>query len=159
MIARKKKWPAQNLEELICFLEDQYPEGNIPLEDVSRRLGESRASVSSMFCKDDMKLSKAEKIVSCYGHRLRLFFPVNDEEKTDEAEPSQKRYRAAGNLKGMADCMNDSGETFYSLAKRMKMTRDVLSNAFRKGDMRISTLYAVIDALGKYVIWKFDKIQ
>ena len=156
---RKKKWPARNLEELICFLEEQYPDGKFSVADIASRIGDSKSAVSCMFLRDDMKLSKAEHIASCYGYTLSIFFPEYERE-SEFIRPLNKKvrcYEGKGNLKGLADYIRDGRLSVSEIAKKIDKDRNVLIKAFATGDIQISTLYLIVDTLGKYIVWRFNK--
>lgn len=156
VIARKKKWPRQNLAELANFLEGFYPEG-IALEDVARRLHTSPQSISNMFRRDDMKLSKAEQIAAAYGHTLKLYYPVRTYEDGYIPIKPTHTYPTAGNLTGLVKYILDSEYYFVFVAEKRDIHPTTLSKAFKKGDILISRLNQLLDTLGIYTEWKFEK--
>ena len=156
MTPRNKKWPANNLGELITFLDRFYPDG-IPLCGVADRLNTTEQAVSNMFRRDDMKLSKAEEIASAYGYTLRLFF----KERTyiDGYVPRKPRweYPDAGNLAGLVKYIQDSEYSIAFVAEKSRMSPLSIRKAFLRGDMMISRIIGIVDNLGIFVSWQFEK--
>ena len=150
----KNKWPRKNLGEIINFLEQIYPEG-ISIDVLSKKLGVTKGSVSNMFVHDNMKLSKAEEISRIYGFSLSLFFPKRH--YGDDYEPPKTRYDFpnAGNLTGLVRYFQDSGYSLSLVAEKNHISPNVLTRAFRSGDINLKTLNNILDELGLCVIWKF----
>ena len=155
---KRKKWPGKNLEELIDFLEGIYPNG-IAIEQVAERIGTTPQAVSNIFRRDDMKLSRAEDFARAYGYELKLFYPVNTNPEEITPESPVETYPNARNLNGLVKYINESKYTVASVAQRTGVHSTTITSAFRKGDIKISLLYEVLDALGIYVFWRFNKID
>lgn len=153
-IAKKKKWPRKNLGELLNFLEEQHPEG-LSLYALAERMKMERGGVSNMFRKDDMKLSKAEEIARRYGYELRLFFPIRRYDDGYIPQPPKIQYNNAGNLSGLVKYIQDSEYSVSFVAEKTGVAPIVLHHAFKTGNIKISTLNALLDHLGLCVIWKF----
>lgn len=153
----KKSWPRKNLGELVNFLEKMHPEG-LALKALSDKIGITQQGLSSLFSRDDTKLSRAEKIAKCYGYTLKLYFPI----RTFPIEgitvpPPKKIYRNAGNLSGLVRYINDSNYNIGYVANLIKAYPSLLNHAFESGDIQISKLYQILDALNICAIWKFEK--
>lgn len=154
----KKKWPRKILGELANFLEGFCPDGG-SLQDLSEKISCSEAWISGVFCKDDMKLSKAEDIVRRLGYELNLFFP--QAEFGPGQNPPKPRYvfANAGNLAGLIKYINDNEYKLSMVAWWTHVNEPVIRNAFAKGDILLSTLYAMVEAMGIDMIWDFQKID
>lgn len=155
--AQKKHWPRKNLGDLVNFLEERHPDG-LSLAALSQEFGVTKGSISNMFNKDDIKLSKAESIARHYGYRLTLFFPLKRYPE-DYMPPVRikEEFPNAGNLTGMYIYIRDSGMRLIDAARRCDLTKKVLADALTKGDIQISVLNKFLDGFGICVIWKFDK--
>lgn len=150
-----KKWPRKNLGEVIDFLERVNPEG-VSLQTLADKFGVTRGSISNMFSKDDMKLSKAESIANGYGYELKLFFPRRIH-KDGFVPPEPKReFPNAANLSGLVKYIHDSDYSFSWVGEVNGISANVLTRAFEKGDISIRTLKKIIDNLGLCVIWSFE---
>ena len=154
--AYKKHWPRKNLGELVNFLENIYPEG-LSLEILKKDFGKTVGSWSNTFNRDDLKLSRAERIAEHYGYTLKLMFPkrtfLNDYHPPVRIKPVED----AGNLQGMYLWIRDSGMSAAQVAERMKVTVSVINRALSTGDIQISMLNRFTDAFGITVIWEFNK--
>ena len=153
----KKHWPRKNLGNLVNFLEERYPEG-LSLTTLSEEFGVTKGSISNMFNKDDIKLSKAEAIARHYGYELKLFFPTKRYPE-DYMPPVRikEEYPNAGNLQGMYNYIRDSGMRLIDAARRCDLTKKILADALCKGDIQISVLNKFLDGFEICVIWKFIK--
>ena len=154
--AYRKRWPAKNLGELLNFLEDLHPDG-LSLKELSEELGITVQAISNIFIRDDLKLSKAEDIVRSYGYELRLFFPVKTYPVGIEPPQNERSFENAGNIAGLAKYIYDSNWTINSVSRSMDIYPTVLTNAFTKGDILLSSLYKITDSLGICFFWKFIK--
>jgi len=152
-----KNWPRKNLGEMVNFLEKIYPDG-FSLAEVAEKTDMRTQDVSRMFVHDDMKLSKAEKIATDYGFRLHLFFPEWEGVGLDYSI-RHKDYPNAGNLSGLAKYIYDRKISINYMSQRIGRANNVLTNAFAKGDIFISTLYDIIKNLNIEVVWSFEKID
>lgn len=155
---KKKRWPRKVLGELANFLEQFYPQG-LSLLDIAKDLNTTPQAISNMFRRDNMKLSKAEEIVRAYGYRLELFYPVRVFADGYQPPAPVRLYPNAGNLKGLVKYIQDSEYSVTFVAEQSKLSTSVLTTAFTKGDIQLSTLYDVLDELGIYVTWKWFKID
>lgn len=154
----KKKWPSKNLGELVNFLYDRHPEG-IRIKELAERLDTTPQNISWMFTRDDMKLSKAEAIAGAYGYALHLYFPLKEVLGMTASSAQRRSFPNAGNLSGMVQYIYDSNYSINFVSIQMGKSPELLTRAFNSGDMQISTMYRVIDTLGIYVIWEFQKIE
>lgn len=158
--ANTKHWPRKNLGELLNFIEKQHPEG-LAIINIAERLDMTQQSVSSMFMKDDIKLSKAENIAEAYGYELKLYFPQRENKLGLMLPPSgllrQKDFPNIGNLAGLYKYIIDSNMTLNSISQRIGMSFGVMQRAFSKGDIFISTLYEILKELNINVIWAFEE--
>lgn len=150
----QKNWPRKNLGELVNFLDKQYPDG-FSLAELSEKTHMTNQNISQMFRRDDMKLSRAEKIASDYGYRLRLFFPEKEIMGLDYSH-KKRDFPNAGNLSGLVKYIADSNISINFMSQRIGRANIVLTNAFAKGDIFISTLYEIIKNLNIEVIWSFE---
>lgn len=157
--AHKKHWPRKNLGPLVDFLEERYPEG-ISLAKLSQEFGVTKGSISNMFIKDDIKLSKAEWIALHYGYELKLFFPLKRYPE-DYMPPVRikEEFPDAGNLTGMYNYIRDSGLRLIDAARKCELTKKVLADALTRGDMQVSVLNKFLDGFEICVIWKFVKVK
>jgi len=153
---KRKKWPRKVLGELANFIEQFYPEG-ISLTDVARDLDTTPQAISNMFRRDDMKLSRAEEIAAKYGYELKLYYPVRKYEDGYQPPPPRRSYPNAGNLSGLLKYMQDSDYSMNFVAERSHLSTGVLTKAFEKGDILLSTLYNILDNINLYVTWKYEK--
>ena len=152
----KKHWPKKNLGELVNFLEARYG-GAISLNELAGDLGNTVGSWSNLFNRDDMKLTKAEAIARHYGYSLTLMFPERIFESGYHPPVRVRPCTTAGNLTGMYLWIRDSGMTLKQVADRMGITPNVITKAFKTGDILISTLYLFTDTFGITVLWEFNK--
>lgn len=153
-----KHWPRKNLGELLTFLEGQHPDG-MAINDIAQKLGVTQQSVSGMFMKDDIKLSRAESIAEAYGYQLKLFFPKRENILGLTPPPSllkEKDFPNIGNLAGLYRYLLDSNITLNSISTRIGMSFGVIQRAFSKGDIFISTLYEIAKELKIEVYWTFE---
>lgn len=154
----EKTWPRKNLSEIINFLETIYPEGVVG-KTLAADLGVTPQSISGLFSNDDMKLSKAESIARSYGYELKLFFPLHQRLEWFTPPPPRHNFPNAGNLSGLVQYVNDSGYSVSYTASKIGKDPNMLFRAFHKGDIKISILNRLLDALGICAIWKFEKIK
>ncbi len=157
---RTRRWKKENLYELFRFLENIYG-GEIDLHDFSSRTGISYANASSIFLKDDMKLSRVESIARAYGYELKLFFPVIGFSLNSNWNKSQiaEKYPNAGNLTGLIQYMSDRNITMNYMSQRIHHSISVLKRSALSGDIFLSILYEIINNLKINVIWDFQKIN
>ena len=151
-----KRWPRKNLGDLVSFLEEINPQG-INVTSLANRLGGSAGNISNMFCRDDMKLSKAEQIARAYGYKLLLYFPKRDPDDTFGVAPFKLNYPNAGNLTGLVEYIRDSGYSITFFSEQSGIGRNILQRAFTNGDISLATLNHILDTMGLCVIWKFIK--
>lgn len=157
VVSYKKKWQdkVNYLSELLSFLESQYPEG-IAVQKVADRLDCTAQYVSQIFTKDDAKLSTVTKIAACHGYDLHLYFPERTYIFGDKPAP-HRLFPGAGMLSGLANYINDSNMTANSVSKLSGLSFEVVNSALTKGDIMMSNLYAITDALGISIHWQFIK--
>lgn len=154
----KPKWPRKNLGEVVNFLEDRHPDG-LSLKAVADTIGAKPESVSNTFRRDDMRLSRAERLAECYGYRLVISYPVRRLDEGYEPAAPRKTYDNAGNLAGLVKYINDSEYGIPFVAEKAGITANTVRHAFTTGDTMISTLNRMLDALGIFAMWKFEKVQ
>lgn len=158
-MARKpytKRWPRQNLGEFLNFLDRIYPEG-YSLQDLSEVTGMTQQNLSQMFTRDDAKLSKIEDLADKYGYTLRLYYPQKTRLLEGMHNRKERIYANAGNLSGLQKYIQDSNITINHMSDRVGRTFCVISNAFKKGDIKLSALYEILKNLNINVIWNFEK--
>ena len=153
----RKRWQSSvnYMSELLAFLERQHPEG-VAVQKVAQRLGCTSQHVSQLFIKDDAKLSTVCRIAECYGYELRLFFPVKTYIFGDKPAP-HREFPKAGLMAGLANYINDSNMTAHSVSKMAGLSFEVVNLALNRGDIKLSNLYKITDALGISMYWQFDK--
>lgn len=153
-----KKWPRKNLGELVNFLELQHPEG-LSLRSLADDLDVTAQTVSRTFIRDDMKLSRAEEIAKAYGYELKLFYT----EKEFLFEPinpvKRKNFPNAGNLAGLIKYIYDCNYSVAYVCTLANMNYNILMAALTNGDIFVSRLYEIVNALKIEVLWIFDKID
>ena len=152
----KKAWPRKILNELITFIEEQH-DYEPSLEDISQKTGLSVSNISAQFMKDDMKLSRAEEIARSYGYELKLFFPLKEYPFEWANHISRREFPDAGNLSGLVKYLYDSNISITYMSKRINKHVTLLMNAFKKGDIFLSSLHQVTTNLNINVIWIFEK--
>lgn len=150
----KKKWPRKNLGHMLNFLEEQYPQG-ISIYTMSKKFKMTPQAVSNMFVHDDMKLSKAEWIARQFGYELRLFFPKKTYSFEYEPKEPKRTFPNAGNLAGLVQYIYDSNVSPSHVAERINLYSGALNRAFERGDILLSVLNAITDALGIFTFWEF----
>ena len=153
-----KKWPRKTLSEIIDFLEMVHPEG-LNIRILAGELGMTPGSVSNLFRRDNMKLSKAEKIAEAYGYEITLLFPTKKYPEGINPPNHGKTFEKAGKLRGLAMYIYDSNRNVHFVSNEMKMYSTMLNNAFNTGDILLTNLYKVTDHLGIIFFWRFEKKQ
>lgn len=157
-ISYRKAWKGEVLGELLDFIARQH-DGCIPsLKDISKITGLSVGNISAMFLRDDMKLSRMEEIVNCYGYKLKLFFPLREYPVKWNNAVEQKKYPNAGNLQGLVEYLHDSNITVNYMACRIGRTRFLIESAFNSGDIFLSTLKAIIENLNIEILWIYEPL-
>ena len=151
-----KHWPRQNLGEFLNFLDRIYPEG-YSLQDLSEVTGMTVANLSQMFIRDDAKLSKMEYLASRFGYTLTLFYPQKTRFLSDFHSGNAREYPNAGNLAGLAKYIQDSNISINHMSVRVGRAFCLISNAFKKGDIKLSALYEILKNLNINVIWNYEK--
>ena len=153
-----KKWPRKTLSEVLNFLEMVHPEG-LNIRILAQELGMTPGSVSNLFRRDNMKLSKVEKIAEAYGYQVRLLFPTKTYPEGITPPKHGKTFKNAGKLTGLAMYIYDSNRNIHFVSREMKMYSTMLNNAFSSGDILLTNLYKVTDHLGIVFLWRFEKIK
>lgn len=152
-------WPARNLEEVVSFLRSQHPGEKGMARAVSERLGVKPPTVSVVFKRDDANLSWAEKVAEAYGYRLRLLFPeIKHIGAVLQDRVAAAVYPDAGNLTGLVEYVRQLNQTINRFSLEVGMNYRVIERAFKKGDIKISTLKNIERRLGIKVIWAWDRI-
>ena len=152
----KKTWPRKNLGEIVNFLEKIHPEG-LSLATLSQEMGITKQEISRKFVKDDMKLSKAEEIARVYGCALNLYF-TERERLCDIYKPVKKMdFPNAGNLSGLIKFIYDSNYSVSYACRLADMNYNILLKALKCGDIQISYLYKLSNALGIEILWLFER--
>lgn len=156
--SKRKNWKGVVLRELISFIEDRHS-GDMSLKSIAEVTGLSVGNISAMMIRDDMKLSRAEEIVSAYGFRLRLFFPLREYPVTWAVRTTERKYPDAGNLEGLVKYLHDSNITVNHMSTRIGSSHCVIDRAFKTGDIFLSTLYTILENLNIEVIWMYEPLN
>lgn len=152
-------WPARNLEEVVSFLRTQHPGEKGMARAVSERLGVKPPTVSVVFKRDDANLSWAEKVAEAYGYRLRLSFPeIKHNGAVLQDRVAAAVYPDAGNLTGLVEYVRQKNQTINRFSQEVGMNYRIIERAFKKGDIKISTLKYIEGRLGIKVIWAWERI-
>lgn len=155
---KKKKWPAENLSELVTFLDEMNPNG-IAVRDMSRRTGLTQQYISWMMMRDDCKLSTAIRIALDYGYRLEIVAPEGKKPWEPVKNFKHKDFPNAGPLSGVADFLNTEQINLSEAARRAKISRTGFELALKRGDAMVGTIKRIAAGLGIYLEWKFIKIE
>lgn len=153
-----KHWPRKNLGEFLNFLDRLYP-GGYSLQDLSDATGMTVPNLSQMFIRDDAKLSKMEELAGKFGYSLTLYYPQKTRFLAEMHSVPEKHYPNAGNLAGLAKYIQDSNISINHMSIRVGRAFCLISNAFKKGDIKLSALYEILKNLNINVIWTFEKIE
>ena len=156
MTSKRKRWPRATLGPFVDFLESMHPEG-INEDAVGSLIGMSAQSISSMFMKDNARLSRVENIVRCYGMELRLIYIP--EKPYLEGNNNLYNFPNAGNLYGIVEHCNRTNRTLNAIASEVGCKRDTIKHALDKGDIMLDILERITFAVGLRVKWTFLKID
>ena len=146
-------WPANNLREVLTFLETQHADG-VTLHAVSEVLGVTPQNLSTIFHKDDVHLSWVERLANAYGYSLHLVFPTHPTETNDGFICPD-----AGNLSGLIRYAHYQNRTIYSISHMIDCDYSVISKAFREGDIRLSILQKILKEWGITILWEWKKTR
>lgn len=113
---------------------------------IADRLGVTPQAVSAMLRRGDLKLSKAEQIVSAYGFHLVIEWPGNRPEDSD-----------ASNFDRFNKYILSTGMSVSAIAFYTGVSSGVLYHSFRKGDVSLGTMYAIADYLQVEMKWNYIK--
>lgn len=154
MKSRTKSWPGVILKEVISFLEMALPSG-VTVKALSAAMQVPESRVSGMFKSDDLRLSMVENLAGNLGYELHLKFPV-----FSGMEPIEKKeYPCTGNLAGLSRYISDSNRSLSFVAKEACCSYDMLKRALSTGDIKISSLRKVEEALGINCVWEWVRIE
>ena len=152
------RWPAHNLDEVVSFLRMQHP-GKGMARAVSERLGVTPPTVSVVFKRDDANLSWVEKVAGAYGCRLRLLFPeIVFSGGVMQDRVAVAEYPGAGNLAGLANYARQRNQTINRFSQEVGVNYRIVERAFKKGDIKISTLKQIEKKLGIKVKWVWEPL-
>lgn len=150
-----KKNDRSPIREVLAFLASRYDGGQIDIRDFAKKLGISYQYASAILNKDEMRLSKAEKIAEAYGHRLILYYPLKVYPLGPPDREVTKRRPAKGNLTGLIRYVEDSYITITRLAKMIGRSQPVIKKAFDTGDIFLSVLQDIADTLRIEITWEW----
>jgi len=150
-----KRWPRQNLGEFLNFLDRIYPNG-YGLQELSDVTGMTKQNLSQMFVRDDAKLSRMEEFADKFGYVLTLYYPQRTSLLNGLHEGNRREFPHAGNLAGLVKYMQDSNITIYHMSVRLGRSSPLITNAFKKGDIKLSALYEILKNLNINVIWNYE---
>ena len=148
-------WPANNLGELISFLSRRHPDG-IRVVAVGDKVGVSPQAISNMLLRDDAMLSCVERIAKAYGFSLHLRFPA----APDSIHNVYRRDTSgAGKLADLFEYIYARNYNPASLSAKVGCNRSVIDRSLRCGDIKISTLNAILRALGISMTWEWLPVE
>ena len=153
----KPHWPAHNLKELESFLQLQHP-GGIRLSVAAAKLGVSAQAVSATMRKDDASLSWIENLALKFGYNLRLEYTLPVYTGYNKGLKASELYPNAGNLMGLAEYATTRGLTINAFANRLGINYRVVENALKHGNIKMSTLNAILSSLEIHVKWVWEEI-
>ncbi len=151
--SRTKKWPKKNLGHLVDLLEQVYPEG-VTLSELAARTGNSVASLSAMFCRDNMHLSAVEGIARSLGYELAIGYKYMGQYPSDSTFTPSGR---SGNLSGLEEYCQRLNRSLNYVAGICGIKRDVISSALVKGDIMVGTLNMIAAKIGLTLFWHYQK--
>lgn len=131
------------LEELVEFLSQQHGDG-LCQKAIADRLGVTPQAVSAMLRRGDLKLSKAEQIVSTYGFHLVIAWPGN-----------QPEDRAICNFARFHKYIVSTGMSVSAIALYSGISSGVLYHSLRKGDVSLGTMYAIAEYFKVELTWRY----
>ena len=67
-------------------------------------------------------------------------------------------YPDAGNLTGLVEYVRQKNQTINRFSQEVGMNYRIIERAFKKGDIKISTLKYIERRLGIKVTWDWDRI-
>ncbi len=154
----KPHWPAKNLGEVIAFLSRQHPDG-ITIRAVSERMNITPQAVSARLKSDDASLSWVENLAQKYGYVLIFRWYVSECAGLNHIENPADKFPHARNLLGIAQYAVSYNMSINALASKLSMNYRVVERALKTGDIKISTLTAVIKKLNIRVEWLWTPQQ
>ena len=153
-------WPAHNLEEVVSFLRTQHPGERGLARAVSERLGITVQAVSAVFRKDDASLAWIGKVAAAYGFQLRLSFPEIAQKGGRMLDKvAAINFPNAANLSGLVECVKRSNMTINALSRRINVHYVTIERAFETGDIKISVMKRIAQALGIRIQWTWAQID
>ncbi len=138
------RWPGIHLGFLLEFLRTQHPEG-IRVCAVSERVGVSAPTISNFLHKDDAHLSTVQRVFKAYGYSLVLDF--RKDTPAGAYKPSEMPVEA-GTLAGLVSILRQLKKTVHSVSLATDVDDSVIKRLFTRGDVKMSTLYRILDAYG-----------
>lgn len=138
--------------EVQAFLEARHP--GFTLESAAKDLKVTPQALSQMLQRG-MLLSSAEHIAHVYGYVLELDWPVKT--YPNGYIPSQPKHevKAKGNLRGLARYLRDAHLSANCVAKAAGVSPATLYHALATGNIRLSVLKRISDALGITPKWNW----
>lgn len=152
MMSRRKRWPRTTLGPLVDFLERMHPEG-INEDAAGSLIGMSAKSFSSMFMKDNTRLSRVENIARSYGMELCLIYIP--EKPYSEGNNKLYDFPNAGNLQGIVEYCNKTNRTLNAIASEVGCKRDTIKHALETGDIMLDILERITFGIGLRIKWSF----
>ncbi len=145
-----RKWhqyPGKNLR----FLIDYIRISGLNTTKISIPSGLPPQSLRIQLQRDDMKLSKAKKLIENTGCKLDVILYPQAQEEDDEnyivVIPKKKdTEEKAGNLAFLSNFMKQLGQSQYDLAEKLGITQGAVYAWFATDDIMISYINRIKDA-------------
>lgn len=144
-----------NINEVIVFLSDRFPDG-ATLTDIASVMLCSPQNVSNFLLLDNMMLSKAESIGHAFGYSLLLQYPQKTYFNGYTPQISRE-YVGNGNLAGLAAYMRDSNISPGLLSRNIGCGEATIRRSLKRGDIPLSLLHKIEVCLNFKIIWAWKK--
>lgn len=140
----------------VCSFLEEYHLGS-KIKDIAEVMRVTPQAMSQML-RRGMLLSSAERIAAAYGYSLELIWPKKTypNDYVPEYCPTPA-YEAKGNLRGLAQYINDARMTLSSVAKNAGISPATLCRSLASGDISITKMKRVADSIGISPEWRWVK--
>lgn len=146
----QSKWndyPGKNLRFLLEFKAAL----GLNTESLCKPTGLSPQSIRIQFKRDDMKLSKAKRIIESHGYKLNVNLTPRKQGKDNgdnyivNLPVITKKTEQAKNLDFLKDFMQLMGESQYALANKLEVTQGAVFAWLSTDDILISYLVKIVE--------------